>query len=59
MKKYLFIVLLVGVWRCEDGEDEACPDIYAPVCGSDEVTYENDCYARNDGITEWAEGECN
>ena len=58
MKKYLFIVLLVGVWSCEDEKSEDCPDIYAPVCGSDGVTYGNDCYARNDGIKEWILGEC-
>ena len=58
MKKYLFIVLLVGYWSCEDDKDDACPAIYAPVCGSDGVTYGNDCYAKNDGIKEWTLGEC-
>ena len=58
MRTYLFIVLLVGICSCFD-EYEDCPDIYAPVCGSDGMTYGNDCYARNDGIKEWTLGECN
>jgi len=58
MKKYRLIYLLVFFWSCVE-EDEDCPAIYAPVWGSDKVTYCNDCYARNDGIKEWTEGECN
>ena len=40
-------------------KDEDCPAIYAPIYGSDGVTYGNDCYAENAGVTEWIEGERN
>ncbi len=35
-----------------------CFEIYAPVCGCDEVTYQNECFARTHGITSWTDGVC-
>ena len=28
-------------------------DYYEPICGCDEITYGNECYAENAGVTEW------
>lgn len=35
-----------------------CIGLWAPVCGCDNVTYSNDCYAYNNGVTSWTQGEC-
>ena len=39
-------------------DNYSCIEIWNPVCGCDGITYSNDCYAENAGLTEWTEGEC-
>ena len=67
--KQLTLVLFIGLayWGCEDNDEcidglkifnNFCYEIYAPFCGCDGLTYDNDCYAENAGITDWIEGEC-
>jgi len=49
-------LILISLGSCDEGD--ACPDVGAPVCGSDGVTYGNSCYAEAEGIENYTSGEC-
>ena len=35
-----------------------CGTLYDPVCGCDNVTYQNSCAAQNRGVVQWIQGPC-
>lgn len=70
MKTLLLIFITVLMFGCVDGpeiidcfviptaNDTVCIENYDPVCGCNDVTYENECYAEKSGVSFWVEGEC-
>ena len=41
-----------------EGQGKNCARVYAPVCGIDGVTYENECQLDNAGVTKAYAGAC-
>ena len=39
-------------------ESVRCYELYDPVCGCNEITYSNTCYAAANGVLTWEKGEC-
>jgi Kazal-type serine protease inhibitor domain len=46
---------------CQDplkATDEECKRLYEPVCGCNNVTYSNSCFARREGVLKYTKGAC-
>jgi len=50
--------ILLGDCIVSPNPDLICIEIYEPVCGCDDITYSNSCYAQRAGVVSWTEGEC-
>ena len=35
-----------------------CIEVFDPVCGCNDKTYPNFCYAEREGVTDWSKGAC-
>ncbi len=67
-KPLLLLILFVFLLSCSSKDDSCvtdppdsevvCIEIYQPVCGCNNVTYSNNCYAGASGVSSWTQGEC-
>lgn len=62
---FLFIIFCFNLVQAQDCIDEslidpfaACTFDYNPVCGCNQITYTNSCFAEANGVTTWIGGEC-
>lgn len=37
---------------------DQCDYTFMPVCGCDQLTYRNDCFAKSAGVLSWTDGPC-
>lgn len=47
-----------GACAAQPGSDDPCPGVLMPVCGCDDVTYDNDCERRRAGVSAQLDGPC-
>lgn len=64
----IFSLLAPATWQCK--KTQPCIDIdkidptlvcdnsYNPVCGCDNITYQNSCHAQRSGVVAWIGGPC-
>ena len=71
IKFSIFVLLIILCLACKKEKQDtdcidaqkielnkACIEIYQPVCGCDNKTYSNSCFAGINGIESWIEGAC-
>lgn len=52
------ITLVQAILESFEPEPIACVEIFAPVCGSDAITYSNSCFAEANGVEVIHQGMC-
>ena len=72
LKKHFFLVICISLVcaptsckktvECIDyskvDPNIVCPTYIDPVCGCDDITYENECVAKKNGVRSWIKGPC-